>query len=69
MNGYVVMKDDKKTYKVKLKPYRYDYYEAQEFIVAAKDNEEAYSIAKSQMYDMFKDQPIDGWHLMGAKVI
>jgi hypothetical protein len=58
-----------KKFKVKLKPYRRDYYEEKEIIVLAKTKESAYDIAKSQMYDMFKGQPIDGWRLLGAEVI
>jgi hypothetical protein len=56
----------RKRYKVKLQPFRKDYYEEKEFTVIAKSSDEAYNIAKSQMYDMFKGQPIDGWRLMGA---
>jgi len=58
-----------KKYKVKLQPFRKDYYEAKEFTVIAKNKDDAYNIAKSQMYDMFKGQSIDGWRLMGAEVI
>ena len=59
----------KKKYKVKLRPYRNDYYEEKEFVVIAKNKEDAYSVAKNQMYDIFKGQRIDGWRLMGAEVI
>jgi len=68
-NQYRKQNKGNKTYKVKFQPYRKDYYEAKEFIVVAKNKDEAYIIAKSQMYDMFKDQPIDGWRLIGAEPV
>lgn len=58
-----------KRFKVKIQPYKNDYYEVRELVVMAKNKTSAFDAAKYQIYDEYKATGLDGWRLIGANEI
>lgn len=59
----------KKRYKVKIQPYKNDYYEVRELIVMAKNKASAFDEAKFQIYDEYKTSGLDGYRLIKAELV
>lgn len=57
----------KKRFKVKIQPYKMDYYEVRELVVMAKNKTSAFDAAKFQIYDEYKPTGLDGWRLIKAE--
>lgn len=56
-----------KRFKVKIQPYKMDYYEVRELVVMAKNKTSAFDAAKYQIYDEYKPTGLDGWRLIKAE--
>lgn len=56
-----------KRYKVKIQPYKMDYYEVRELVVFAKNKTSAFDAAKYQIYDEYKPTGLDGYRLIKAE--
>lgn len=58
-----------KRFKVRIRPFKTDYYEEREVVVVAKNKDFAFDAAKVQLYDEYKATGVDGWRLIKAEEI
>jgi hypothetical protein len=58
-----------KRFKVKIQPYKTDYYEVRELVVIAKNKESAFDEAKFQIYDEYKSTGLDGYRLIKVEPV
>lgn len=65
--GYLKQRKKLNKYKVKLRPYAYIWYDAEELDILAKNIDDSYYEAKNIIREKYKGKTIDGFSLLGSR--